>query len=287
MADTVTVGQLWSQTTEVLGDRVQARWLCEVACALDAEEFIGASSELVTQRMVAHLDAMVARVRTGEPIQYVCGRWAFRHLDLAVDPRVLIPRPETEYAAEYAIDWARRRHSERGRVTVVDLGTGSGAIGLSLARELPLDGVTIWCSDVDAAALDVARANLAGLGRFGRNVQIVQGSWWEALPAGLKVDLVVSNPPYIAESDPEVAASVLEWEPAHALFAGPDGLDAIRRIVDGAHNWVEADGMIVLEIGHTQAQAVRALLEHGGWSEVEIRRDLAGRDRIAVGHGLR
>jgi release factor glutamine methyltransferase len=287
MADTVTVSQLWSQTTEVLGDRVQARWLCEVACALDAEEFISASSELVTERMVAHLDAMVARVRTGEPIQYVCGRWAFRYLDLAVDPRVLIPRPETEYVAEYAIDWARRRHSERGRVTVVDLGTGSGAIGLSLARELPLDGVAIWCSDVDAAALDVARANLAGLGRFGRNVQIVQGSWWEALPAGLKVDLVVSNPPYIAESDPEVAASVLEWEPAHALFAGSDGLDAIRRIVDGAHKRVEADGMIVLEIGHTQAHAVRVLLEHSGWSEVEIRRDLAGRDRIAVGHGLR
>jgi release factor glutamine methyltransferase len=287
MDETMTVGQLWAQTTQVLNDRVRARWLCEVACALDAEEFLGAASEPVTVRMVAHLDAMVARVRAGEPLQYVCGRWSFRHLDLAVDPRVLIPRPDTELVAEVAIEWARARHVERGQVSAVDLGTGSGAIGLSLARELPLDGVAVWCSDFDGGALDVARANLAGLGRFGRNVQIVEGSWWEAIPEGLIVDLVVSNPPYIAEADPAVDVSVREWEPAQALYSGADGLDAIRSIVAGAPGQVQPDGAIVLEIGHTQGRAVTDILFEAGWRQVEIRQDLAGRDRIAVGHGLR
>ncbi len=287
MTESLTVGQLWSHTSEILKDRVRARWLCEVACALDADEFLAAANEPVTQRMVAHLDAMVARVRVGEPLQYVCGRWAFRYLDLAVDPRVLIPRPETEIVAEVAIEWARTRHAERAELTAVDLGTGSGAIGLSLARELPLEGVAIWCSDLDADALDVARANLAGLGRFGRNVQIVHGSWWSAMPAGLEVDLVVSNPPYIAESDPEVDADVREWEPVQALYSGADGLDAIRQIVDGARDYVRSDGAIVLEIGHTQGSAVTMILEDAGWVEVDIRLDLAGRDRIAVGRGLR
>jgi release factor glutamine methyltransferase len=287
MADTLTVGELWAQTTEVLKDRVQARWLCEVACALEGDEFLQARSEPVTKRMVAHLDAMVARVRTGEPIQYVCGQWAFRHLDLALDKRVLIPRPETELVAEIAITWALRRHQDRGQVTAVDLGTGSGAIGLSLARELPLEAVSIWCSDADPDALDVARSNLAGLGRYGRNVKIVEGDWWDALPTDVTVDLVVSNPPYIAEGDPEVDAAVRTWEPAHALYAGTDGLDAIRMIVAGAIDRVHPDGRIVLEIGHTQGDPVAEILRQGGWSNVEIHPDLAGRDRIAVGSGLR
>jgi release factor glutamine methyltransferase len=287
MAEALTVGQLWAQTTEVLQDRVQARWLCEVACALDGEEFVQARTEPVTERMVAHLDAMVARVRAGEPIQYVCGQWSFRHLDLAVDPRVLIPRPETELVAELAIAWAAQRHRERGQVTAVDLGTGSGAIGLSLARELPLEAVAVWCSDADPDALDVARSNLAGLGRYGRNVAIVEGSWWEALPQGLIVDLVVSNPPYIADGDPEVASSVTAWEPAHALYAGSDGLDAIRLIADGARGRVHPDGAIMLEIGHTQGAAVAEILQQTGWNVVEIHPDFAGRDRIAVGRGLR
>jgi release factor glutamine methyltransferase len=287
MAETLTVGQLWAQTSEVLQDRVRARWLCEVACALDGEEFVQARTEPVTERMVAHLDAMVARVRAGEPIQYVCGRWSFRHLDLAVDPRVLIPRPETELVAEFAITWAAQRRRERGQVTAVDLGTGSGAIGLSLARELPLEGVAVWCSDADGDALDVARSNLAGLGRYGRNVTIVEGSWWEAIPADLTVDLVVSNPPYIAEGDPEVASSVAAWEPARALYAGSDGLAAIRVIADGARGRVHRDGVIILEIGHTQGAAVAEILQHSGWNTVEIHPDYAGRDRIAVGRGLR
>ncbi len=120
--------------------------------------------EPATERMIAHLDAMMARLATGEPLQYVLGQWSFRHIEVAIDRRVLIPRPETELVAGVAIDKARTFATSR---TVVDLGTGSGVIGLSLAAELPIDGTTVWITDVSADALDVARANLAGLGRNG------------------------------------------------------------------------------------------------------------------------
>ena len=122
-----------------------------------------------TERMVAHLDAMLARLATGEPLQYVLGQWSFRRIELAIDQRVLIPRPETELVAGVAIEKAMGVGPTR---TVADLGTGSGAIGLSLAFELPLDGTTVWITDASADALDVARANLAGLGRPGRNVRV-------------------------------------------------------------------------------------------------------------------
>ena len=159
------------------------------------------------------------------------GHWSFRHLDLAVDQRVLIPRPETEVVAGVAVQLARALPRP---LVVADLGTGSGAIGLALADELPLDGVTVWMTDVDVDAIDVARANLAGMGRRGRNVRIAIGSWFDALPAGTTLDLVVANPPYVADDSPDVEPGVRAWEPARALFAGADGLDAIRLIVSDA-----------------------------------------------------
>ena len=186
-------------------------------------------------RMVADLDEMVGRYRAGEPLAYVLGHWSFRHLDLAVDPRVLIPRPETEVVAGVAVELGRALPRP---LVVADLGTGSGAIGLALADELPLDGVTVWMTDVDVDAIDVARANLAGLGRRGRNVRIAVGSWFNALPAGTTLDLVVANPPYIADDSPDVEPSVRAWEPAGALFAGADGLDAVRLLVGDAPRWV-------------------------------------------------
>ncbi|MGH9132486.1 MAG: methyltransferase, partial [Ilumatobacteraceae bacterium] len=172
---TVTIRELWEQTADLLDDRPAARWLCEVATSTDGDEFLAALGEPATARMVAHLDAMVARYRAGEPLQYVLGRWGFRHLDLAVDARVLIPRPETELVAETAIALATACGSP---VTVADLGTGSGAIGLAMADELPLAGTTVWITDADADALDVARANLAGIGRAAINVRVGHGSWF-------------------------------------------------------------------------------------------------------------
>ena len=270
--------ELVAQTTAQLADRQAARWLCEVASGADRIDDV--LDEPVTNRMVAHLDSMLARYDAGEPLAYVLGRWSFRHLDLFVDSRVLIPRPETEVVAGVAIDLARAV----GRpVTVADLGTGSGAIGLALADELPLDGVTVWMTDDDVDALDVARANLAGIGRRGANVRIASGSWFDALPSDVRLDVAVANAPYIADESTMVDESVRRWEPHHALFGGADGLDAIRRLVADAPRWLRRGGWLVLEIGADQGPAVADLFTDLGYRDVEIRPDLADRDRVPVG----
>jgi release factor glutamine methyltransferase len=273
----VTWRALLAETTATVGERPAARWLCEAASGADRIEEV--LDERATERMVAHLDSMIARHAAGEPLAYVLGRWAFRHLDLAVDRRVLIPRPETEVVAGIAIDLAR---SLPLPITVADLGTGSGAIGLALADELPVVGVTVWLVDDDSAALDVARANLAGIGRRAANVRIAEGSWFDALPAGTVLDVAVSNPPYVATDSPDLDQAVRQWEPAHAVFAGGDGLTAIRRLVTGATRFIRPGGWLVLEIGADQGPAVEELLRASGFADVALRPDLAGRDRVAV-----
>ena len=281
--DELTIRDLWDQTAHALGDRAAARWLCEVATSLDADDLVEALDEPVTEVMVAHLDEMVARHRAGEPLQYVLGRWGFRGLDLAIDPRVLIPRPETELVAEAAIHLARARHESRGDVEVVDLGTGSGAIGLAVADELPLAGTHVTLTDASADALHVARANLAGIGRAAANVVVREGSWYAALPNVARFDVIVSNPPYVAEGSPLLEASVSEWEPPGALFGGADGLDHVRTIVGGAIDHLLPGGWLVLEIGADQGEVVGNLLTAAGFERVEVRQDLAGHDRVVTG----
>jgi release factor glutamine methyltransferase len=277
--DTVSIRALLAQTAEIVGSHHEARWLCEVAVGVDGAELDAVLDEPATVRTVAHLDAMVARCRAGEPLQYVLGRWAFRHLDLAIDRRVLIPRPETEFVAGLAIELAA---AVAGPRTLADLGTGSGAIGLSLAAELPVTDTTVWLTDVSDDALAVARANLAGIGRAASNVRLASGSWFDALPTDLRFDVIVSNPPYVAVDSPDLDESVLDWEPATALFAGADGLDDIRVLVAGAPDHLAVDGHLVLEIGADQGQAVHDLLDAHGYREVAVHADLAGRDRAAV-----
>jgi len=280
MTEHLTWRQLWADTAKVLDDRPSARWLCETACGLDGDEFTAALDEAATERMVRHLDEMVGRYRSGEPLAYAMGRWTFRRVELMIDRRVLIPRPETELVAETAIELARRVSPRR----VADLGTGSGAIGLALADELPIDNTEVWLTDASADALDVARANAAGLGRSAANVRFAQGSWWSALPNELRgtFDVVVSNPPYIAVDDAEVDESVREWEPASALFAGADGLDDIRVIMKDAREWLKPGGWLVLEIGYRQGDAVLTLASELGLVNAEVRHDLASHPRIFV-----
>ena len=273
-----TVRELVESTAEVIGDRTHARWLVEVAVSADRVDDV--LDEEVTERMVAHLDAIVGRYGTGEPLQYVLGRWAFRHLDLFVDERVLIPRPETEEVAGVAIEFAR---AVEGARTVIDLGTGSGAIGLSLATELPIENTSIWMTDISPDALAVARANLAGIGRPARNVTIIESRWLDALPANLQADVIVSNPPYIALESPDVERSVSEYEPEVALYSGSDGLEAIREIIRRAGDFLTANGALVLEIGADQRLATEYLFEEHGYVDCEIRRDAFGHDRIAIG----
>jgi release factor glutamine methyltransferase len=260
--------------------RREARWLCQDAAGVEADEWEAALDEAATSAAAARLDAFVARRSAGEPLQYVLGHWPFRRLDLLVDRRVLIPRPETEHVAGVAIELAR---SMRRPLTVVDLGTGSGALALSLAAELPIVGVDVWATDVDAAALDVARANLAGLGRRGANVRLAAGDWFDALPEELRgrVDLIVANPPYVATSDP-LAPEVREWEPPGALFAGDTGLDAIEVVVAGAARWLAPGGALVVEIGAGHGAAAIELARDAELVEATIEPDFAGRDRILV-----
>ncbi|MDP1805853.1 MAG: peptide chain release factor N(5)-glutamine methyltransferase, partial [Acidimicrobiales bacterium] len=232
-----------------------------------------------TEREVRHYDDMVGRRTAGEPLQYVLGRWGFRTLDLLVDHRVLIPRPETEGVVEHALDAIG--NLDRSAV-VVDLGTGSGAIALSLAAER-WPHVEVWATDVSADALAVARANLAGLGRRSSVVRVVEGDWYAALPDDLRgrVDVIISNPPYVAATD-ALPTEVADWEPTSALVPGPSGLEDIEVIVAGAMEWLTADGTLVVEIGEGQGEATVALAAAAGFAHAAVRPDLAGRPRALV-----
>jgi release factor glutamine methyltransferase len=280
---TMTWRALWIETADRLGSALEARWVCQEVAGLSGPEWAERLDEAVTVRAVARLDALVERRRGGEPLAYVLGSWAFRRLELAVDPRVLIPRPETEDVVEVALGLARTLLAT-GPLVAADLGTGSGAIALSLATELPPGSVTVWATDVSPDALDVARANVAGAGRAGRFVQVGEGSWFDALPAELagRLGLVVSNPPYVGVDDADLAPEVRSWEPHGALFAGADGLDAVRVLVAGAGRWLAPGGVLVVEIGHRQAAAAAGLATSAGLVGVEVRPDAAGRDRILV-----
>jgi release factor glutamine methyltransferase len=270
--DPTTWRELFDEAIERLGDRTEARRLVETASGYGLPEALERNA---TARTVAHFDAMLERRSSGEPLQYVIGGWAFRHLDVMVDRRVLIPRPETEIVVEHALAVI----DALGATRVVDLGTGSGVIALSLAHERP--GVEVWATDASPGALDVARANLAGVGRAATRVSLAEGSWFAALPPALRgaLDVVVSNPPYVATGDP-LPPEVAAWEPKEALVSGPTGLEAIEAILRDAPEWLRPRGAVVLEIGETQGDA--AQLAAASFDEVRIERDLAGRPRVLV-----
>lgn len=287
---TVTWAALLVETVDRLRDggiegaEREGRWLAEEASGLEGAEWVLGCDDPATQRTVAHLDAMVDRRLAGEPIQYVLGHWSFRRLDLLCDRRALIPRPETEQVVDAALDELdriRRARTDDHRPTVVDLGTGTGAIALSVAAER--NGTDVWAVDASADALAVARANVGGLGMAGARVRLVAGSWFDPLPEALAgtIDLVVTNPPYIAD-DEALDASVDDWEPTSALRSGPRGLECYEQILAAAPRWLAPDGVLVAEIGATQGPAVAELARAAGFAEVVIRPDHAGHDRIVV-----
>ncbi|MBL8778712.1 MAG: peptide chain release factor N(5)-glutamine methyltransferase [Acidimicrobiales bacterium] len=258
---------------------VSVRRIVERAAGFDGAEYALGLSEPATERAMGFFDAMVERRLAGEPLQYVLGEWSFRTLDLMVDRRVLIPRPETEQVVEVALAELDALGPEAPRV--VDLGTGSGAIALSVAVECP--AARVWAGDVSSDALAVARANLAGIGHAGTRVTLVQGSWFEALPRELQctLDLVVSNPPYVAASDP-LPAEVADWEPAGALVPGPTGLEAIEEIVAGAPVWLRRPGALVVELAPSQADDAVILARAAGFTDARVAPDLTGRPRALV-----
>lgn len=268
----------------VASPEVDARRIVERASGNEGAELALVLRDPATVRGVASFDAMLARRETGEPLQYVLGGWGFRSLDLFVDRRVLIPRPETEQVVEAALGELRRiggAGAGARPVTAVDLGTGSGAIALALAVEHVT--ATVWATDASPDALAVTRANIAGCGRPGGRVRVAEGDWFEALPADLRgaVDVVVSNPPYVAETD-ELAPEVRDWEPRQALVAGPSGLEHLARIVVEAPVWLRPGGALVVELAPVQAGAVAEMALGAGYATAEVGHDLAGRPRWVV-----
>ena len=262
-----------------------ARRIVEEASGFEGAEYVLGLDQPATVRGVAAFDGMVERRLQGEPLQYVVGRWGFRTLDLFVDPRVLIPRPETEQVVGWALDELDRLQARPGAddrsLVVADLGTGSGAIALSIAAERRR--TTVWATDVSPDALDVAGANLAGLGRPAARVHLAQGSWFDALPPELRgrLDVVVSNPPYVAATD-GLPAEVADWEPPGALVPGPTGLEALEHLVAEAPSWLARPGALIVELAPTQADAVRAAALAAGFVEAFVADDYAGRHRAVV-----
>jgi len=216
--------------------------------------------------------ALAARVDGGEPLAYVLGEAGFWGLTLRVNPAVLIPRPDTETLAQWALELTAA-HAE---ATLADLGTGSGALALTLAQQRP--HATVWAVERSPQAMAVAQHNAQAMGL---SLRWCLGDWWAALPQGLQFDLVVSNPPYLAGNDKHLAE--LAAEPQTALVAGPDGLRDFSRIIGGASRRLRAGGWLLLEHGHQQAQAVAQLLHHHGLRQVSTRADLAGRPRCTGG----
>lgn len=226
----------------------------------------------------AELDEYRARLKRRarhEPLQYIAGHADFRELRLKVDRRVLIPRPETEVLVGEVLAWA----SGRAGLSALDVGTGSGAIALSLATEGDFDRVV--AVDLSEEALQVARENLVATP--GARVEIRQGSLFDAV-AGERFDVVVSNPPYVGERERETLdREVRDWEPGTALFSGDDGLDLIGTLVSRAPDHLAPGGLLALEIGAEQGPRVGELVRATGrFTEPRVRRDLAGRDRIVL-----
>jgi release factor glutamine methyltransferase len=225
---------------------------------------------------IAAFKARLLRRAKREPLQYIDGTAHFRDLVLRVDPRVLIPRPETEQLVQAVLDWAEGRDG----LSALDVGTGSGAIALALAAEGPFARVV--ATDVSAGALEVARGNHA-LAAPDACLEFREGDLYAPV-SGERFDVVVSNPPYVgAEEAGELDAEVRDWEPAGALFAGPGGLDVIRRLVGGAPEVLKPGGLLAMEIGAAQGEGVRELIRASGrFAEPRVEKDLAGRDRMVL-----
>jgi release factor glutamine methyltransferase len=303
----VTRSELIGELAATLGAPHEARFI--------ADEVLGSTGTLsgadeVAPETVAVARAMAARRQSGEPLQYIFGHWSFRALDLLVDPRVLIPRPETEQVVEVALAELRRLGVQAGGgPTIVDAGTGSGAIALSLAVELASGGGGgggggggeggVWATDASADALVVARANEARVRRCAGGallpVEFVHGSWLADLPSALTgaVDLVVSNPPYVDEAEWEQLPTEVRLEPRQALVApsssgdgdagGVPGLGDVEEVLVQSRHWLSSPGAVVIELAPHQADAASALAQRLGYVDVRVDPDLSGRARALVG----
>jgi release factor glutamine methyltransferase len=258
--------------------RLDAEVLLAEAMGCDRSVFLSNPEMEVPPAAARRFGEMVRKRLRREPVAYILGRKGFRNLELAVDPRVLVPRPETELLVELALELRPAR--------VLDVGTGSGAIALAVADELPDADVT--ATDTSPAALEVARGNAERLG-LSERVRFVEGT----LPSDEPYDLVLANLPYVAERDwRSLEPEVTKYEPRAALLAGPDGLDVYRALIPEcslllSRYATQRKGALGVEVGEGQAPAVVELMRAAGLGEVKVRRDLAGIERVVVGRSVK
>lgn len=256
-------------------DHSEARLLLSHISGRSSAWLIAHSDALASHDCSAtYLKAVIRRTQ-GEPIAYITGKRGFWTFELAVSPATLIPRTETETLVEVALQIAK--HTSQLH-TIADLGTGSGAIALALAQAFP--ATDVHAIDLSEQALDVARANAEKYDIA--NITFLQGNWYSALLAQ-QLDMIVSNPPYIAQDDPHLLANDLPYEPLAALESGHDGLRDLQHIITNAYRFLRPDGWIILEHGCTQGAAVRHLLQNNGFYSIRTHNDLESRERVTVG----
>lgn len=251
--------------------RLDAEVLLRHVTGCSTADLVARAERMLTDDEARRLDELVARRRAGEPVAYLTGEREFWSMTLQITPAVLIPRPETELL----VDRALAHIPKDARWTIVDAGTGSGAIALAIARERPR--CRVIATDRSPAALDVARANAQRLGIA--NIEFCEGGWLDPL-GKLSPEMVVSNPPYVRADDPHLNEGGVRFEPKTALVGGPDGLDAIRVLAQQAFAHLMPGGWLLLEHGYDQAATVAAILAEAGFCEIACHRDLAGHDRV-------
>jgi len=228
---------------------------------------------LSEQQLSRYHDLVEKRIQ-GTPIAHLTTEREFWSLPLKITADTLIPRADTELLVETCLELHLAEHS----ITVADLGTGSGALALAIASERP--AWSILATDRSRQALDVAIHNAAALQID--NIQLLRGDWFEALPANTRVEVLLSNPPYIPEDDPHLQQGDLRFEPRSALASGADGLDAIRLIISQASAYLKPGGYLLLEHGYDQGSAVRQLMHQSALGEIDTHTDLAGHERVTM-----
>jgi release factor glutamine methyltransferase len=252
---------------------LDARVLLRAALSMSDAQLAAHSGRVPDAAQRARFLEWVERRRAGEPVAYLVGTREFYSLPFKVTPAVLIPRPETELLVEAALEQIPRD----APCGVLDLGTGSGCVAIAIAKERPLARVT--ATDVSSAALALARENAAA---HRVSIELVESDWFAALERR-RYELIVSNPPYVADGDPHLEEGDVRFEPRTALAAGANGLDAIEAIVERAGAHLAPGGMLWLEHGYRQGACARVLLAAHGFAQVATRRDLAGHERVSGG----
>lgn len=269
----ISIAQALRHTSLEAGD---ARPLLQAALCVDRAFLVAHDDKPLSPGQVAAYSTFVERRRTGEPVAYILGMREFFGLDFKVTPVVLIPRPETELLIELALE----RIPPHQPCKVLDLGTGCGNVAVALARHRPLAQIT--AVDYSAAALEVAKQNAQNLLGETNSIRFQQSDWYAALN-DKKFDLIVSNPPYVAASDPHLQQGDLRFEPGPALLAGSDGLECIKHIASRAPRHLRGGGCLLFEHGYGQAEACRSLLAANGFSHLFSAVDLAGIPRVCGG----